>query len=159
MDTINLIKTLRYYIANDATIRSYLGTNLTVNNSLKQIIYQDGIFAQKDDRFSYPIITLKLDESEPTIRGCDTNTAFVTIIIHNPIKHLDPITKNIRLKDRLGLLFRDNNTAINNQATSLGINLKVRDSAWVSAETFDDKSQGTERLHKIICLTKFIVGD
>ena len=65
----------------------------------------------------------------------------------------------MQLKDLIKTLLEDDNEALNTQATVLGDTLKVRDSEWVSAVTYKDKTQGTERLHKIICTMKFIIGD
>lgn len=158
MDSINFTKTLRYYFANDSTLRGYLGAS-SVNEALRVLIYSDSTFSQKKDFFSYPMISFRIDEEESTLRGSDSNTIPVNIIVHNPAKNDNCIIINNRIKDRMKILIRDNHEAINAQAVSLGLTLKVRDANWVGAVTYEEKELGTERLHKIICTCNFIVGD
>ena len=162
MDSIGLIKTLRYLFANDSTIKSYLGVS-TLANALIQIPYQDGILAKRINGEKYPVIALKLDDDESTLRGSDSNTAFVTMVvinyINNSVGSINWLEVIHKLKDKMKLLIRDNHESINTQAIALSLNLKVRDSLWVGGVTYDDKTQGTEDLHKIICTTKFIIGD
>lgn len=158
MDSVQFIKTLRYLFANDATLRGYLGAS-TVNEALQVLIYSDGVFSQISDFFRYPMVSFRLDDEESTLRGSDSNSPLLNITVHNPSARNSCITTNNRIKDRVKLLIRDNNEAINNQAASLGLILKVRDANWVGAVTYEDKELGSERLHKIICTCNFIVGD
>ena len=158
MDSVGFIKTIRYVFANDATLRGHLGVT-TVAGALKKIIYSDAIFSQKEDFFVYPMIALRLDDEQSTLRGSDSNSPAVTMIIHNPSKNKNCIITNNRIKDRMKLLIKDNNETFNVQAQLLSLDVKVRDSHWVGAVTYDDKTLGSERLHKIICDCKFIVGD
>jgi len=163
MDTIAVIKTLRYLLANNSDIRSYLGTS-TVDAALLQIPYQDGIVAQRVNFQSYPVIAMKIDDDdEDVLRGSDSNTIFVTMVvinyINNNVGSFNWLEVLHRIKDKMKLLIKDNHETINSQGTALSLNLKIRDAHWVGGVTYDDKTQGTEDLHKIICTTKFIVGD
>ena len=162
MDTINLITTLRNFYANDATLRTYLNAN-SVANALLQLPYQDGIIAQRNTFQKYPVVTFKIDDEEDLLRGSDSNTVFVTNIvinyINNDIGNYNWLELIHRIKDRMKILLKDNHETINSQATALSLSLKVRDSHWVGGLTYSDKVQGTEDLHKIICTTKFVVGD
>ena len=158
MDSEDFIQTLRNLLANDATLRTLMGVT-TVSNALRAIVYSDAIFSQKVDFFAYPMIAVRLDEDESTLRGSDSNTPSVTIIIHNPAKNDGCVITLNKIKDRLKLLMKDKHEAFNSQAVLLGHTLKVRDCTWVGATTYDDKTLGSERLHKIICTCNFIVGD
>lgn len=160
MNSVTFIKVLRYLIANDATMRNLFGASSVADCVNKRLFYKDATFADKEPQFVYPAITLKLDEDESSLRGSDTNTIFLEITIANDFKTDQyPHTANIRLKDRLKELLEDNHEAINAQAISLSEVLHCRDIAWVSAITYDDKTQGTQRLSRIICTIKAIVGD
>lgn len=162
MDTFNIIRTLRHYLANDSTLRSLMGSG-DADTIRARIVYQDGIFVQKQDFYAYPMISLKLMEDEDSLRGSDSNTVSVMVTVHNPVNNEvngeNAITANNRIKDRLKLLIRDKHEPINNQGSLLGLTLKVRDASWVGAFPYDDKELGSERLHKIICTCNFIVGD
>jgi hypothetical protein len=160
MDTVNLIKSLRYLIANDSTLQGATCFNKSTSaEMLKVLIYSDGIFASKADFHSYPMLSIRLDDDEDHLRGSDSNTVPITMTIHTPTVQDGAIIRNNRIKDRLKLLLRDNHEEINSQATALSINLKVRDCQWVGAVTYEDKELGSERLHKIICNVKLILGD
>lgn len=164
MDTYNLIKTLRYYFAADATMRTLLGV-ATAQLARAQLRYSDSNLAQVTAQHSFPCITLKIDDDDPIAREIPTNTIYLTATVWCPSVVNNYAEKCIKLKDRLNYLLKKtavNNvvTNINTQATTLGLtSVKVHDAAWVGAVTYDDKTQGTERLHKIICTARFILGD
>lgn len=158
MNSVNFIESLRTYFANDSEMRSYLGV-ATAEDAERVLVYSDSIFSQKEDFFTYPMISFRLDEDESTMRGSDSNTPQVNMTIHNPAKNDGCIITLNRIKDRMKTLIKDNHVAINTQGALLGYVLKVRDSTWVGGITYDDKTLGSERLHKIICTCNFIVGD
>jgi hypothetical protein len=152
------MKVWRNLVANDATIRGYLGA-VNATEALKWIRYSDTALVQIEDFYQYPCIISKFNEDESTLRGSDSNTPIVITSIYNSTKNDNYAITNMRIRDRLKQLLRDNHEALNSQAVSLSLSLKVRDVTWVGSITYDDKTQGTERLHKIICTQKFIVGE
>ena len=160
MNSINFIKTIRYLFANDATIRSFLRTN-DVTTALQSILYSDSEYVSKEDFYSFPGIALRMDDDVSTLRGSDTNTVELEISIVDSVmaKSNSAMINCMNIRDRIKIMLKDNHSIINDQATALGLALKVRDSEWVSSVTYKDKTQGSERLHKIICSIKFIIGD
>jgi hypothetical protein len=160
VNTPNLVNAIRNTIAADSSIRALLRCS-SKNNALRVIVYSDSEYVGKEDFFSLPGIAVRIDEDASTLRGSDSNTVFVEIAVVDSVnsKVGGAVLNCTQIKDLLKILFRDNHNIINAQALSLGFSLKVRDSEWVSSITYKDKTQGTERLHKIISTVKLIVGD
>jgi len=160
MNSVDFIYVVRNLIANDAAIRVLLrATN--ANAALKSILYTDAEYVSKDAFYSLPGIAIKYDDEASTLRGSDSNTLMVGFeIVDSVMAKVDSAAINcMKIRDALKTLLEDKHTTINAQASTLGRTLKVRDSEWVSSVTFSDKTQGSERLHKIICTMKFISGD
>jgi hypothetical protein len=164
MNSVAVIKSLRYYLANDATMRSYLSAaDYTV--ALRQIVYQDSEYINKSGGYLYPAITFRLNE-----QGIDvtipTNNAIVNMMLINKIVNPDPMLTLVRMKDRIKYLLIDKTNTdrkyelINSQGQALDCgDPKIRLVSWVGAATYDDVEQGSERLHKINCLLQLVVGD
>jgi hypothetical protein len=160
MNSVTIVEVLRNCIANVPGIRTLLRVS-SAANALKVILYTDAEYVGKDDFYSLPGIVLRMDDDASTLRGSDSNTVDVEITIVDSVmaKSGSAAINCMKIRDLLKTLFKDNHIVINNQATALGKTLKVRDSEWVSSVSFKEKTQGTERLHKIICTLKLIVGD
>lgn len=164
MNSVNLIKTFRYVISDDSSMRT-LFEESTQTEMLKRMLFKDAIYASSNENgtqwFEYPHMTFKIEDDEPIIRGCDDNNVFLEITIVNRFGKNYSATSILNIKDRLKELLEDKHEVLNAKALTFSppIILKVRDIAWVSAIMYDDKEQGTERLHKCICNLKLIVGD
>lgn len=163
------IKSLRYYLADDSELQSIWGES-TQAGMLKRLLYKDSVYASSNEdgkgaqgagEYLYPHIGLKLDDDEPQLRCSDDNTFAVTLAIVNKYGNANVSLVNMQTKDRLKKLLRDKASDLRNKAATLSpsIDLKVRDIAWVSAVTYDDKEQGSERRHYIICTVQMTVGD
>lgn len=161
MDSVNMIKAFRYQVAKDSTMQSLFGESTDTDVLNKRLFYKDSTYVGVPDGYDYPALSFKLDDDEPMIRGCDDNTLMLEATIYNKFGNDQAQIINLRIKDRLKLILEDQNVAINAQALTFPtpVVLKVRDVAWVSAISFDEKTQGSERLHKNICTLKLTVGD
>jgi hypothetical protein len=163
MNTVNLIKALRYTIANDATVMGYLGKS-TAADALTRLGIKHGFYMQKDGQYTLPAIAILVNDDEDR-EFIPVSELFVKFTIVNKFENPDAMMKCIQMKDRLkDLLCNKKNDdtkheSINTQASTLGFTLKVRDSRWVSGITYDDQEQGSQRLHKIDCVIKMVVGD
>jgi hypothetical protein len=164
MNSVAVIKSLRYYLGNDATMRSYLSAS-DVTVALRQILYQDSEYINKSGGYLYPAITFKMNE-----QGIDvtipTNNPIINFMLINKIVNPDPMLTLVRMKDRLKYLLIDKTNTdkkfedINSQGKALDCgDPKIRLLSWVGAVTYDDVEQGSERLHKINCLVQLVVGD
>lgn len=161
MDTINLYKAVRYVIANDDTMRTLFSEVDAAGMIGKRLFAKDSFYVSKDGNQSFPAITIKTSDDEPMLRGCDDNQVLLELTVYNKWGNEDALTLNLRAKDRLKLLLEDGHEIINSVALTFAppVTLRVRDVAWVSAASYDDKEQGSERLHKNICFLKLTVGD
>lgn len=163
MDTVNVIKTFRYYFSNNLDIQNYLGVN-SAEDARKQIVYSDTLVVQKDGLYRYPVIVLRMDEDEALRKNLPTNTVLLDIEIYIPSKMNSFLITLNRIKDKLRYLIRktavyNSVTQINDQASTLGIDIKLHDSDWAGAVSYNEKTQGTERLHIIKCTARLILGD
>ena len=167
MDSIAVIAALRYYWSNDSTLQTLLGVS-TQAEALKRIVMKDAQYVNMKsdtaDQYPLPAITLKLDDEEETV-GVPSNEEYIEAIIYNSTYNANCIYDNIRIKDRLKTITAEKKSGddfhsnINAQGQALALDPKVRGVFWVSASTYDDKEQGTQRLHRIICVLRMIVGD
>jgi hypothetical protein len=164
LNSVNVLKALRYAIANDAELRSIMGET-TENGMLERLHYRDSIYSSRNASgrrgFKYPHFALSMDDDNPQIRGGDDNSVMLEIIIVNLFKNTSSALVNIQLKDRLKELLEDSHEVVNARGLILSppVNIKVRDIAWVSAVNYTEKEQGSERLHKYICNMKLVIGD
>ena len=163
MNTIDLFESVRNYIADDADMRSLLNQT-TKANTLKVILFRDGEYISIKDRYQYPAIAIAMADDD-TPEAIASNNVFLHLMPVNTVANANCMKVNYMIKDRLRELL-DNKTnddtkhvAINAQALALGLSLKVRGVFWVSASPYEDKEQGSERLHKISCFIKMVVGD
>ena len=162
MDSVDYVTTLRYYMASDSKLQAIFG--LTEEELLGRMYFQDTGFtnaqASGSQTVKYPCISI-LEEEESPPNGIPTSSVTLYIIVHNSIRNDNVVEVLLKIKDRLRLLFRDKHEDINSKSRSLNppLNLKVRNSQWVSGVHYQDKELGTERLHKIINTLQMIVGD
>ena len=142
-------------------MRSLFGETTAANMRNKRIFLKDTFYVSIKGNQNFPAITIKTNDDNPNIRGADDNSIYLEICVFNKWGNPNAMTLNLRAKDRLKLLFEDNHETINYMALTFAppVILKVRDVAWVSATSYDDKEQGSERMHKNICLLKLTVGD
>ncbi len=165
MNSVNLIKSIRHYLAADASLRTLLGASSAADALSNRLFYKDSIYASKNvsgaSEYLYPHIGLKLNDDNPILRGADDNCVYVELIIENKIGNTNAQLVNIQIKDSIKELLEEKSKELNTMALTLSppVILKVRDIAWVSAITYDDKEQGSERRHRFICAVKLIVGD
>ena len=163
MRTIDFIKTVRYYMAADSELQSIM--SLSAQQLLDRIYYQSAGFSNTIDAgkstYKYPCISILPDNDGSFPLGVPTNTVKLYIIIYNSVKSDNTIEVLLNISDRLRLLFRDKHEAINSKSRSLTppVNLKVRDSQWVSGVNYQDKTLGSEQLHKYINTLQLIIGD
>ena len=168
MDSVALLSAVRYYLSTDATLRNSNHLNASTEAAARnKILIKDGTTVSIDGSYSFPIICLKLNDGEAV--ALPTNEEFLELMIINTTKgsavNQYPLTICTRIKDRLKYLMAnkcssdDKHVSINVQGQLLGTNPKVRGMFWVSALTYDDKEQGSERLHRINCVVQMIVGD
>ena len=158
MNTPNLLKTLRYYIGADSSIQTLLG-EATAQDTRKHLVMMDAVYVSKDSGYSYPRIGLLVDDDAPRMRGCDDNTVDLFLDIANKYANADCALVNLKLKDRLKDLIDEKHADINDQAVTLSLSLKLRGIFWVSGVTYNDKTQGSERLHRYNCQFVLTVGD
>jgi hypothetical protein len=167
MNTPLVVKSFRYVIANDAILRLRF-KEITEAGMLFRLLYKDASYVSLEDvnsttaesEYKYPAIVFKINDDEDLLRGSDSNTIFVEMTIINSYANNASQTVNMLIKDRLKTIMKDKHEILNAQAlSSFSEILKCRDLAWVSAISYDDKTQGTQRLNKITCLLKAIVGD
>lgn len=163
MNSVEFIKTLRYYISNDATIRTLIGAS-DAEDARKYIRYVAGQQVNIEGGYKFPAIIVHFDEDSPMARGIPTNTVFTVFEIWIPTKTNGGLSVINNIKDRLRMLFKETceTTIVENivqQAVTLGISLRLHDASWVGAVARDDKTQGSERLHAIICTTSQVLGD
>ena len=161
MDTTVILDTLRNYYANDSTMRNYLGVT-TVNDALRRMVYGYAIYLRKKNAgWLFPGMVFKFNDEEDK-QALASNEVFLTIICVDSFQHDSPIG-TIRMKDRIKDMTADkdinNHDTINAQGQKLGYDPKIRGIFWVSGQTYEDREQGSEQLHKISCLFKMIVGD
>ena len=168
MDSISLLRAVREVIADDPEIRTQMESSDATDMLANRLFYKDGVYARKaTEEFQYPHLTFKLDRDDAQLRGADDNSLFLEINIVSIVDNSYYIIKLNRIADRLNLMFSDKDGvnapgALNAKALTFSpdpVNLKVRYVDWVSGISHDDKEQGSERRHKIICLLKFTVGD
>jgi len=163
MNTSQVIETLRNYLANQSDIQHWLGVS-TAANALKQILYKDCQYVSVDGNYKFPVIALKFDDDADTLLAASNNVVLELGIVHT-VKGANPMHTCLRLKDHIkdALINKNNNDRkqddINAQGQSLGFDPKIRGLFWVSAITYDDKEQGSERLHRIGCMVRLVVGD
>jgi hypothetical protein len=164
MNSVHLLKGLRYYLAANTALRTLLGTT-TNDSTLARLLYKDSLYASSNEggtqNYPYPHITFKLNDDDPKLRFSDDNSVYLELTIENLFSNSSASMVNLQIKDCLKELLEDSHSAINAKALTLTppLTLKVRDIAWVSARTYDEKEQGTERVHKYICIMKLVVGD
>lgn len=162
MDSSNLIKAVRTVLANDAVIRTALGSGSATTALNTQLFHKDGLYSRKSTQeYVYPHIAFKLDTDSPAIRGADDNAVMLFADIVNMPNKADFISNCYKCMDRLKTLLVDKPNVLNNIALTFSpaVVLRVRDVSWVSGTTYDDKEQGSERKHRIICMLKMVVGD
>ena len=162
MDSFNLIKAVRTVLANDAAIRTALGSVSVATALNTQLFHKDGLYSRKSTQeYVYPHIAFKLDTDSPAIRGADDNAVMLFADIVNMPNKADFISNCYKCMDRLKTLLVDKPNVLNNIALTFSpaVVLRVRDVSWVSGTTYDDKEQGSERKHRIICMLKMVVGD
>jgi len=159
MNTPLFVKSLRNVIADDSTMRTLIGETTSANMLNKRLFYKDATFSEIEGNFAYPAILIKTDDDDPTERGIDTNTLMIELTIINKFGADGAQMLNMQIKDRLKILLHEKHELLNNRAKLFSATLHCRDLAWVSAITYDDKTQGTQRLHRNICTMKAIVGD
>ena len=164
MDTVDLIQSIRDYLSADSDLRSHFTGATTKALMLRRVLYKDAQYVSIKNHFDYPFITLMLDETDEET-FVPSNKLMLKVSLNNSWKNAACAETNVRIKDRIKELMANKcNTdakheEINDQATALGLDIKVRELTWVSAVTYDDKEQGSERLHKIICIIQMTVGD
>lgn len=161
MDSINLIKALRYTVANDSDMRTLFGEDTAQAMLDSRLFLKDSFYVSKEGGQDFPALTFKISDDDPLVRGCDDNQVILELTVYNKWGNTGSATLNMRAKDRLKLLLEDEHEIINSVALTFAppVTLKVRDVAWVSASSYDDKEQGSERMHKNICFLKLTVGD
>ena len=162
MDSVNLIRAVRTVVANDLIIRTALGSNSAATALSTQLFHKDGLYSRKSTQeYVYPHIAFKLDSDSPAIKGADDNAVMLFADIVNMPNKADFISNCYKCMDRLKTLLVDKPNVLNNIALTFSppVVLKVRDVSWVSGTTYDDKEQGSERKHRIICMLKMVVGD
>jgi len=162
MDSVNLIRAVRTVVANDSIIRTALGSNSAATALSTQLFHKDGLYSRKSTQeYVYPHIAFKLDSDSPAIKGADDNAVMLFADIVNMPNKADFISNCYKCMDRLKTLLVDKPNVLNNIALTFSpaVVLKVRDVSWVSGTTYDDKEQGSERKHRIICMLKMVVGD
>jgi hypothetical protein len=165
MNTNAVIRTLRNYWSNDADILLYMKVANRAA-ALKQIIMKDTFYMSKSEAagYSFPMVLIKFNE-DPAHRTVPSNNVLLEVMLVATTGISDSLLNLVNLKDRLRELMHnyDNSSNkhidINNQAAALGLNIKVRDVSWVRAWTYDDVEQGSERLHRIMCLMNLVVGE
>jgi hypothetical protein len=156
---------VRNYIANDASFRTVANMASAVA-ALKRILCKDTSTISVTDFYTYPGISLKLDD-EYTREAIPSNNQLLQLMIVNSVKNSDALMTIHRMKDRLRDLFDDRSnkpehkrhTFLTAQASTLGYDVKFRGTYWVNAWTYDDIEQGSERLHRIICLVRLVIGE
>lgn len=164
MNSVNIIKALRYTIADDSIIRSLFEVS-TRAAALKRVLYKDSVYTSSNaggvKRYVYPQLGFKFNDDNPQIRGADDNSVMLEITIVNKFKNSSASLVNLQIKDRLKEMLEDGHQTVNAKALTLSPSIvtKVRDISWVSGVAYDDKEQGSERLHKLICNLKLVVGD
>lgn len=164
MNTPLLIRTLREYLASDSGMMTLLSVSTAADAKNYRLVAKDAKYTSHNEsgnKWSYPLITFKVYDDEPMVRGADDNSVFLELVVENKFSNTNALMVNMQIKDKLKLLLEDKHSEVNAVATTFSPpqTLKVRDIAWVSAVVYDDKEQGTERLHKYTCLMKLVVGD
>ena len=161
MDSLNTIKSIRHLLANDSSIRSILGSTSKQDTLDTRLFYKDSVYAAKIDGYDFPHIAMKLDSDPDSIRGADDNCLYLEIDIVSSVQISGASLKNLQIRDSIKKLLNNKHLAVNSTALTFSpaVVLKVRDISWVSGITYDDKEQGSERRHKMICLFKLVVGD
>jgi len=163
MNTVNLIKAVRYVLANDTIFMGYLGKT-TAADALTRIGIKHGFYMNKSGLYSLPAVVMLINE-EDVKEYVKANDLLVKFTLVNNFDESNAMMVLIQMKDRLiDLLCNKCNSdskheVINSQAATLGFALKVRDVHRVSVLTYDDQEQGSQRLHKIDCIIEMIVGD
>lgn len=163
MDSVAVIKSIRSYLSTDATLRGYFGV-ASADEAMKRLVMKDGQYAQVTDFYGFPAVAFKLDD-DASEAYVPTNDLLLSLHIVNKLANSNCMLTCIQIKDRVKqLLCNKSNSdnkheAINAQGRSLGLDVKIRGIFWVSGLTYDDIEQGSERLHRINCLIKLIVGD
>lgn len=164
MNTVAVIASIRDYIAEDASIQSLFSEN-DKPGTLQRIMYKDSTYINIEDFYEYPAITMKIDDDDPPI-SIPANNHLLQLMVINKINNDNCMLTCVEIKDRLKNLLV--NTAnqndgkhvnINVQGVALGYDPKIRDVRWVSATTYDDVEQSTEKLHRIVCLLTLHVGE
>jgi len=164
MNTVAVIASLRDYIAEDSSMQALLSES-TKAGTLRRVVYKDSTYINIEDFYGYPAITMKIDDDDPPM-SIPANNHILQLMVINKITNNNCMLTCVEIKDRLKNLLvntcnqSDNkHVSINAQGAALGYDPKIRDLRWVSATTYDDIEQGTEKLHRIMCLLHLHVGE
>ena len=163
MNSSQIIGTFRYFWASDATLQSYLEAT-SRDEALKQILAKDASYMSLKDGYKYPGLAVRLIDDYDDAR-IPSNNEFLEVMLINDVKKSNSLLTIYNIKDRIKEMTIDriNGHAkldnLNAQGQSLGFDTKIRGVFWVSASPYDEKEQGSERLQRLTCLMRLIVGD